>query len=363
MLRLNRREFTRVALATACSGRLLRAAEPEPRTLSWLKEVQRAPDKLPDDAPQLSPLLATADGQPISTLESWKVRRDELRRAWLDFLGPLQHEHQPIQLKILEEDHAAGCLRQLVQYESEPGLRVEGYLLRPLKLVDRAPGVVVLHSTVDFNIRQPAGLEGDEQDFIGLKLARKGMVAFCPRCFLWQGEGGYQRLAEDFLARAPGSKGMAKMLWDAQRAVDLLQSLPEVDPGRIGAVGHSLGGKESLYLGAFDDRVGVIVSSEGGIGTRFSNWEASWYLGETIQEPGFPREHHELLALTAPRPFLLLGGDSADGDRSWPFIEAALGVYELYGETPRIGLFNHHQGHSIPPDAESRLYEWFETWL
>ena len=53
------------------------------------------------------------------------------------------------------------------------------------------------------------------------------------------------------------------MLYDAMRAVDVLESLPQVDRNRIGAVGHSLGAKETLYLAAFDERVKVAVASEG----------------------------------------------------------------------------------------------------
>ena len=153
------------------------------------------------------------------------------------------------------------------------------------------------------------------------------------------------------------------MLHDAITSVDILASLPNVDGKRIGAVGHSLGAKEVLYLAAFDSRVQVTVSSEGGVGTRYSNWDAPWYLGPGIMQPDFTHEHHELLAMIAPRPFLLIGGDSADGDRSWPFIEVAMPIYRLYGPTPRIGLFNHKRGHAVPPDAEERIYEWLETYL
>jgi pimeloyl-ACP methyl ester carboxylesterase len=153
------------------------------------------------------------------------------------------------------------------------------------------------------------------------------------------------------------------MLWDAPRGVDLLESLEEVDRKRLGAVGHSLGGKEALYLAAFDERIKATVSSEGGVGLRFSNWHDPWYVGDAIKRPDFAREHHELVAMIAPRPFLLLGGDSADGDRSWPFIAAALPVYCLYGEPRRVGLFNHKKGHSVPPEAEKRLYEWLSTYV
>ncbi len=109
-------------------------------------------------------------------------------------------------------------------------------------------------------------------------------------------------------------------------------------------MGHSLRAKEVLSLAAFDDRVKAAVSSEGGIGTRLSNWDAPSYLGKEVREKDFAHEHHELLALVALRAFLLIGGDSADGDRIWPFIEAALPVDRLYGGPARIGLFNHRKG-------------------
>ncbi len=155
----------------------------------------------------------------------------------------------------------------------------------------------------------------------------------------------------------PGSKGMAKMLFDAQRAVDVLESLAEVDSSRIGCMGHSLGAKEALYLGAFDDRVKVIVSNEGGIGIKMSNWDAVWYLSKDID--AFGHKHHEVLSLAAPKPFLLIGGDSADGEQSRPYIEAVKPVYGLYNkeenhrtEKSRNGAFcyTHHRNMDLRLD-------------
>ena len=107
----------------------------------------------------------------------------------------------------------------------------------------------------------------------------------------------------------------------------------------------------------------MAVSSEGGIGRRFSNWSSPWYLGRSSSRADSGREHHELLGLIAPRTYLLVGGDSADGDQSWPFIDAALPVYRLYGGRPHVGLFNHGRGHTVPVEAERRIDEWFETYL
>jgi len=334
------------------------------REVPWLAEAQRPPDRLPDDAPRLAPLLVDEAGKPITTLAQWEPKRQAIRRWWLDFLKPWAADRAgPPKLEVVAEDRPEGVVRQLVRYEVEPGLPVEAYLLKPAASGEGRPGAVVLHSTVDHSIRQPAGVEGAPEKAFGLSLARRGWVTFCPRCFLWPENNRMAAMeeVERFRARHPGSRGMAKMLFDAQVALDILAAQPGVDPKRLAAVGHSLGAKESLYLAALDDRVQVAVSSEGGIGTRFSNWEAPWYLGEEIRREGFRHEHHELLALVASRAFLLLGGDSADGDRSWPFIEAALPVYRLYGGTPRIGLVNHRKGHSVPPEAEQRIYEWMEA--
>jgi dienelactone hydrolase len=353
------------------SGRRVAGEESKPdarREVDWLAEIQQSPEKLPDDTPRLSPLLVDEAGQPITTASEWKKRREQLRQAWLKFLGPLPAERdpaRPAKLTVVEEDRPEGVIRQLVRYEVEPGLETEAYLLRPEKRSGKAPGVAVFHSTVDHSIRQPAGVEGAPEKFFGLKLAQAGCVAFCPRNFLWPTNHkiAAQPETEAFLKRAPRSKGMAKMLYDALVAVDILAAQPGVDAGRLGAVGHSLGAKETLYLAAFDERIRATVSSEGGIGTTFSNWDAPWYLGPDIKEPGFQREHHELLALAAPRAFLLVGGESADGDRGWPFIEAALPVYELFGGPARLGQFNHRKGHAVPPEAERRIAEWLLTYL
>jgi hypothetical protein len=202
---------------------------------------------------------------------------------------------------------------------------------------------------------------------LGLKFAQRGYVVFCPRCFLWQNAADYNAAVAQHRARHPNSLGMAKMLYDAMRGVDVLISLPNVDARRIGAVGHSLGAKEALYLAAFDERIRVAVASEGGLTFRSTNWDAPWYLGPQIRDENFPLNHHQLLGLIAPRPFLILGGESgrgaADGDRSWPLIEAALPAWKLYGEQPRLGLYNHRQGHAISPESFQRIAEWFDIYL
>ncbi|MCC6487644.1 MAG: dienelactone hydrolase family protein [Candidatus Hydrogenedentes bacterium] len=344
----------------------------QPGEVDWLKEVQRppaSPEK--ETAHGFEPLLRADDGKPITTVTQWEQQRAEIRRRWMEFLGPMP-DRPPVKLVTLSEDHPEDCCRLLVRYEAEAGEQVEGYLLHPEPLLPAPrPALVVLHSTTPDTIDEVAGIKGRDSRALGLKFAQQGFIVFCPKCFLWQDPSlDYDEAAATFRKSHPGTLGMHKMLHDAQRAVDALTSLPDVDPNRIGAVGHSLGAKETLYLMAFDERVRAGVFSEGGIGLTFTNWHDPWYLGAGIHEPGFALDHHQLLALIAPRPFLIVAGESgppgmsvADGDRTWPYIEAALPVYRLYGEPARIGLYNHRQGHTIPDEAFERMSEWLRTYL
>ena len=331
----SRREALAAVLAGCSFPSLLRAADAGDDEVGWLGEVQRPPETSPTGGPRLSALLIDEQGRKIVTVEQWQAKRKAFRQWWLDFLGAWDRSPRNAPtLTVIEEDRVDGVVRQRVRYEVEPGDVTEAYLLKPAAPAGRRPGVVVFHSTVENSILQPAGvgMAKDAPKQFGIGLARRGYVALCPRNYLWP-ENTKMALDEAvarFHRRHPGAKGMAKMLYDGIVALNILASLPEVDPDRLGTVGHSLGGKETLYLAAFDDRVRATVSSEGGIGTKFSNWDAPWYLGEDIERDDFTHEHHELLALIAPRPFLLLAGDDgngADGDRSWPFIEAALPVY------------------------------------
>ncbi len=339
--------------------------------VAWLAEVTKVPANPPRDRlDKLLPLLVDESGNAIATREGWEPQRTKVRDEWRKFLGPMPEPRPAVKLEVLKTESLDGIERQLVRYEGEPGLFVEGYLLWPTAANNsgkQRAGIVALHQTTNASIDEVAGVSGPDSMQIGLKLAKRGFVVFCPRCFLWQSVKDFNDAVAKNRERHPNSLGMAKMLYDAVRGVDVLVSLPGVDTKRIGAVGHSLGAKEALYLAAFDERITAAVASEGGTAFRSTNWDAPWYLGPAIRDEDFPLNHHQLLALIAPRPFLILGGESgsgaADGERSWPLLQEALPVWRLYGEPTRLGLLNHRQGHSISPESYSKIAEWLETYL
>lgn len=370
----HRREFVARVACTALGAcvdprwRTLAAQTSAPRRdVPWLRDVQAPPLAVAASPPRpLAPLLVDSAGRPISTLDAWQRRRAGLEQLWRQWLGPLEvvRGHPP-GVDVITEERVGDVVRQHLRYMAEPDVQTEAYLLAPREPRAKCPGAIVFHSTTPESIRQPAGLADVPEKHFGLALARRGFVAFCPRNFLWP-ETTRIAAAEEtrrFRQRHPRAKGIAKMLFDGQVALDILAARPDVDAARIGCIGHSLGAKEALYLAAFDQRITAVVSSEGGIGMAMSNWDAEWYLGDQIRQPDFAREHHELIALAAPRPFLLVGGDSADGAASWPWVSAALSVYRLYGAPVRLGLLNHKGGHAVPTDVEPRLLQWLETYV
>jgi hypothetical protein len=313
--------------------------------------------------PDLPPVLVDSSGKPITSVKKWEQQRTAIRNRWLEYLGALKPNPNKPVLKMLQEDRPGKLIRKLVSYESEPGEAVKGYLIMPQEIKKPLPGIVAMHSTSDTDMLYIAGVKEGHIVPFGYRLAEQGYVVFCPQCYLMHDKGDltYEQVALRFKNTHPGSKGMAKMLFDAQRAVDVLTSLDVVDMNRIGATGHSLGAKEVFYLAAFDDRVKVTVSNEGGIGIDFSNWDDVWYLGKEIHD--FRHQHHELLALVAPKEFFLIGGGFADGEQSRAYVEAASSVYKLYGKPQNIALYIHAEGHDVTPEGERRTYDWFRERL
>ena len=82
--------------------------------------------------------------------------------------------------------------------------------------------------------------------------------------------------------------------------------------------------------------------------------------GENLAKLPAGSDQHELLALIAPRAALLIAGEDADGDKSWPFLEAARGLYPHRSD---LGWINHRSGHTPPVDAIAQALDWLRIKL
>jgi dienelactone hydrolase len=332
---------------------------------AWEPDLQAPPTLQRTNAPRLSALLVDSHGEPIASKRSWRQQRTRLKERWESFLGEFPKTKAPLKAEVLATEDLGEFTRQFVKYQVEDGIFTDGYLLAPKPAKGKLPVVVVFHPTTPLQAKGVAGLapEYPEEKWQGVQLVRRGYVVWCPRNYIETAGANWTGNAACVVARHPNWTGMTRMVWDAIRAADFVESLPSVDRKRIGCLGHSLGGKEVLYAMAFDERYQAGVSSEGGIGLKLSNWDAPWYFGAKLKQPGLDLENHEVLALIAPRAFLLLAGDSADDDRSWAFLRAARPVYELLGAPGNIGWLNHHLGHRYPPEARAVAEEFLDHHL
>ncbi|MBU6301465.1 MAG: sulfatase-like hydrolase/transferase [Verrucomicrobia bacterium] len=299
--------------------------------------------------------------RPGRDLGEWALRREELRRDWEGILGPVPKTADALEVEILGEERLPGFRRQHLRYRIDASTRADGYLLLPHGAGEKRPGVVVFHPTSKDHAKGVAGLADPLvlEAMHGVHLAELGYVVLCPRNYLFNEGADFAAHTAEVLRRWP--TGMARMLWDGIRALDVLESRPEVDPGRLGAAGHSLGAKEALYLAAFDERVRGTVFSEGGIGLAMSNWDAPWYLGPRVRQAGFAHDHHELLAMIAPRAVLVLAGDSADTDESRLYLETVRPVYAFHQAGAALQFHNHRQGHPYGAAGRERRKHFFEA--
>ena len=327
----------------------------------WLTQFSDIPAEYRGQLGDLTPLVP-AD---IDTVEQWKPLRQAILAKWRRVLGSPSIESPPkVQTRLVRTDEEDFYVGRLLYLQTEQDSWEKIYLMRPKAPVRTPPPVVIVpYYDVDTPIGRNLGgrlFGASHVRQFGLQMARRGYVVVAVR---WFGESygeDYAEAVANLYERHPNWTGLGKWVWDSQRVLDYIATLPDVDTDNIGIIGHSLGGKMTLYASAMDERITAAVSSEPGIGLSFSNYEDYWYLSDAIQQQDEPYDHHELLALIAPRPYLLIGGDSADDNRSWYYINAARSVYELFRRPQHIGYYNHRQGHSPVPEALELALEWLD---
>jgi hypothetical protein len=328
-----------------------------------MPDLQQAPALVPEHLSRS--VMSGPQGRRIGSAKEWDLQRMRLMNQWQSFLGEFPISKPPLKARTNSTEVLDGFTRLLVKYKVEEGVYTDGFLLVPKRATGKLAAVVVFHPTTPLGPKGVAGVDAsyDTDKRQGVQLVKRGFIVWCPRNYINTEGADWAGNARRVKSAHPKWTGMTRMVWDAIRAADYVESLPQVDPKRIGCIGHSLGAKVVLFAMAFDTRYKAGVFSEGGIGLKFSNWDASWYLGSRIREKGFQLENDQLLALIAPRAFLLLAGGLADGDRSWAFIDAVRPVYEMLGASKNIGWWNHHRGHAYPPEARTIAEAFLEEHL
>ncbi len=326
------------------------------------RSAYHPPVGLKDDfGPYRSPLHFD-DGRMVRTPDDWKARRGEILRAWRDEMGSWPAPVEDQTMEVLETAQIDDLERRKVRIEVAPDRTTEGYLLVP-NGEGRRPAVLVVYYEPETSI----GLGKPDRDF-GLQLARRGFVTLSigidPRPVIPE-------------AAALGLQPLSYLASWASRARAALANLAEVDPDRIGVMGHSYGGKWAMFAACLDDQFACGVWSDPGVAfdesrSNVNYWEP-WYLGwdpDQTRTPGLPtadnprtgaykrlveggHDLHEFQALMAPRPFLVSGGAEDSPDR-WRALNHAVAVNRLLGVENRVAMTN-RAGHSPTPESNAQV--------
>lgn len=294
-----------------------------------------------------------------------------IRAIWEKEIGQWPPLIERPQLEILSTTNRDVFTQQRVRVQVAEKQKLEGWLLTPSGR-GPFPAVVVPFYEPETSI----GLKGRLRDF-AYQLAKRGFVT------LSIGSPGGD-------ARLPDTAGVEiqplhYLGYVAANCANALANLPRIDPKRIGIVGHSYGGKWAMFAAAFSDKFACGVWSDPGIvfdeaRPNINYWEP-WYLGkdpEFGRRPGVVtpenprtgaykrlfesgRDLTEVMALVAPRPFLVSGG-SEDPPERWQALNRVNEVYHALGATNRVAMSN-RPAHEPTEESNRLIYEFFERFL
>jgi hypothetical protein len=195
--------------------------------------------------------------QPIRGKRDWSKRRDQVLSGMREVMGPLPGAPDgPPEVVILEETSFPQFTRKKITFASGDGDVVPAYLFLPSGRTRPGLAALCLHQTTAIGKAEPAGLGGKPNLHYALELAERGFTTLAPD---YPRFGDYKIDAYSMGYVSASMKGIR----NHRRAIDLLTSMKEINARRIGVIGHSLGGHNSLFLAAFDPRVAAVVTSCG----------------------------------------------------------------------------------------------------
>ncbi|MBX3400201.1 MAG: alpha/beta fold hydrolase [Gemmataceae bacterium] len=290
-------------------------------------------------------------------------------------MGPMPGKDRlvPLDVKVVSEEKLDGYVRRKITFAVEKGDRVPAWLLIP-NGAKKNPAALCLHQTINIGKDEPVGLGKQESKQQALHLVKRGYVCLAPD---YPSFGEYQYDFQPAFKAGLYQSGTMKAIWNNMRAVDLLQSLPEVDGERIGVIGHSLGGHNSLYTAAWDERLKVAVSSCGFnsfhkyYGGNLKGWTSDRYMPRIASEYGndpkrMPFDFDDVLLAICPRAvFAMSPLKDANFEVSGvkDVIAKAAPVYAKLGVPEKLKAVHPDAGHEWPEAERTAAYEFMDAML
>jgi hypothetical protein len=359
-------------------------SQPDNKTVSnelWVKIASdfTPPAEFKDKYGDYRSPLKFYDGKTVLTPADWNKRREEVINRWHEMMGKWPPFITSQKLEIIETIKKEGYTQHHIRFMWLPDQKTDGYLLIP-DGKGKKPAVI----TVYYEPETAIGIGGKENRDFALKLAERGFVTLSIGTTETTNSKTYSLYYPDISKSR--IQPLSVLAYAAANAWYLVSKLPDVDSERIGIVGHSYGGKWSMFASCLFEKFACAVWSDPGIVFDESrpsvNYWEPWYLGyypppwdQTWRKTGlisgakglYPKlvaegyDLHELHALMAPRPFLVSGG-SEDTPKRWIPLNHSIAVNKLLGYENRVAMTN-RPDHSPTVESNEHIYMFFEYYL
>lgn len=314
---------------------------------------------------------------PIRTAEDWSRRRSDILESMQLVMGrlPSDDELPPLSVRELETKDFEKYQRVLVRYVVDVNREASAHLYLPKKKAGESetkfPAVLALHPTSDLGKRVVAGDGPLPNRNYAVELAERGYVVLAPDYPSFGDQADYDFHTDRYVS------GTMAAIVNHRRGIDLLLSRNDVDGERIGAIGHSLGGHNAMFVGVFDPRIKAVVSSCGWdpfhfyYGGKIAGWSSDRYMPRIRELYGLdpnkmPFDFYEVAAAIAPRAFfsnspLRDSNFVADGVKK---AETRIRpVYKLLNAEDRFVVVYPDAEHDFPNEQRLQAYDFLDRIL
>lgn len=321
---------------------------------------------------------------PVTTKAEWDQKRSQILDNMQEGMGnlPERSELPDIDLQFTDSLKGNNYVRYSINFLAAESERITAYLYKPLSVTTekKLPAMLALHETDSLGKGSVDGQGTNTNLAYAKELAARGYIVIAP---------DYPSFGElqpyDFKNDRYQS-GTIKGVFNHMRCIDLLQAMPSVDPERIGVIGHSLGGHNSIFVGAFDTRLKVVVSScgwtgfdfysigeenEKKYGGRLGPWAQERYMPllrekYNLDSNNIPFDFDEMIAAIAPRVFFSsspLNDSNFDVKGVQHLIDEVLPVYHFLGVPDNLHVYYPECKHDFPAEIRAKAYALIDSVL
>ncbi|MDO6436971.1 acetylxylan esterase [Cyclobacterium sp. 1_MG-2023] len=334
------------------------------------KETHKDESKVPDFS--IPDLFVNLKGQEIKTIQEWEqVRRPEIVNLFENNVyGTVPKAIDALNFSVVNEDKMAmNGMATLKEIDIEVIYRSQSATMRlilfiPNQRKESAPVFLLI------NHRDPENIDPTRKVKMGFwpaeEIVSRGYAAATFHVKdvsdddkVTFTEDILSKLYPEELEKENGMRGLGAWAWGAMRAMDYFETSPDIDAKKAAVIGHSRGGKASLWTGASDPRWAITISNESGAGgaamsrrkfgetverinTVFPYWFTDNFNKYNNNEALLPIDQHMLIAAMAPRAvYVASASEDLWADPKGEYMSLQLGtrvyreIYNMKGDFPK----------------------------